>query len=763
MAKLVFFKILGGDFKSGFFVNMQIFNEDNRVLIADIEGKLPPAQDLPNYYEDWQYSYRQMVSQRSTRVSLQNTAITNNEIISEIKKAKDNLHFQINNWLKPDGSFSPIWTALLSNLKDENEEIRVIFKTDDIQLRRLPLFTWEIFFEERYHRSEMGLYLPVKSKSVEIKNNQNKVKVLAVLGSTEINSNNTQLKIEKDWEMLKNLLSSESNAEVIPLMNPDLDELADTLDAQRPQILFFAGHSYTEDVKSIGRIVLSETETVTIEDLRFELIKAAKTGLKLAIFNSCNGIGIAQQLYKLQIPNIIVMREPLPDKVAHRFLQRFLEAFAAGKPLNLAVRRAREKLNRLERDFPGVMWLPMIWQNPAEPHLTWESIGGITTEKAVKHSIEENQETQGNNQPSMLWLETQISQSNPTVIQSKPTVIISEPTNLSPLTPKYSQSSSVSNNNTFLLLVGRYQITETIGLGGFGQTFLAKDKYLPNRPICVVKQMKVITQDPSILTIAKGLFETEANVLYQLGKHDQIPQLLAHFEENNQFYLVQEFIDGHDLTKEIFPRKLVSEYKIIELLQQVLKILEFIHENNIIHRDIKPSNLIRRKQDEKLVLIDFGAVKEILLSTTKHPDQKTVASTTISIGTPGYMASEQAQGKPQINSDIYSLGMIAIHALTGAEPNRLPSNNTGEINWQNQANVSSQLAQIIDKMVRFDYRNRYQSAKEVLKDLNALKNKSKKFNVLTSQFNLIQVLSIFLILAFGVTGAWLSFKLLYFR
>ncbi|MCL2939398.1 MAG: hypothetical protein O4805_13800 [Trichodesmium sp. St16_bin2-tuft] len=129
--------------------------------------------------------------------------------------------------------------------------------------------------------------------------------------------------------------------------------------------------------------------------------------------------------------------------------------------------------------------------------------------------------------------------------------------------------------------------------------------------------------------------------------------------------------------------------------------------------------LIRRKQDEKLVLIDFGAVKEILLSTTKHPDQKTVASTTISIGTPGYMASEQAQGKPQINSDIYSLGMIAIHAFTGAEPNRLPSNNTREINWQNQANVSSQLAQIIDKMVRFDYRNRYQSAKEVLKDLNA--------------------------------------------
>ncbi|GGA17793.1 hypothetical protein [Okeania sp. KiyG1] len=169
MAKLVLFKILGGDFKSGFFVNVQIFNEDNRVLIEDIEGKLPPAQDLPNHYANWQSFYRQMVSQRSTRLSVKNTAITDSEIIAEIKKAKENLHFQINNWLKPDGNFTPIWTAILTNLKDENEEIRVILKTDDIQLRRLPLFVWEDFFEERYHRSEMGLYLPVKSKSIELK------------------------------------------------------------------------------------------------------------------------------------------------------------------------------------------------------------------------------------------------------------------------------------------------------------------------------------------------------------------------------------------------------------------------------------------------------------------------------------------------------------------------------------------------------------------------------------------------------------------
>jgi|GEM_PF-6360305 hypothetical protein len=109
---------------------MQIFNEDkdNRVLISDIEGKLPPAQDLPDYYDNWQSFYRQMVSQRSPRLSIKNTKITNNEIIAEIKKAKDNLHFQINNWLKPDGSFTPIWTAILSNLKDKNEELELSLK-----------------------------------------------------------------------------------------------------------------------------------------------------------------------------------------------------------------------------------------------------------------------------------------------------------------------------------------------------------------------------------------------------------------------------------------------------------------------------------------------------------------------------------------------------------------------------------------------------------------------------------------------------------
>ena len=780
MAKLVFFKILGGNFNSGFFVNMQIFNEDDRLLIADIEGNLPPSKDLPDRYTKWQSYYGQIVSRRNPRLSLKNNATTSSEVIAEIKKAKEDLHFYINDWLKPEGSFIPIWTAILTHLKDADEEIRVIFKTDNFQLRRLPLCVWEQFFEARYHRSEIAIYLP-PVPSIRLKNNIEKIKVLAVLGSTEISSDTTHLRIDKDWEMLKQFLSSESNAEIISLNSPDLEQLADALDEERPQILFFAGHSYTEDEENIGQIALSEKESVTIEDLKYELIKAAKTGLKLAIFNSCDGIGIAEQLYKLQIPNIIVMREPLPDKVAHRFLQRFLEAFAAGKPLHHAVRRAREKLNRLEREFPGVMWLPMIWQNPAEPPLTWESLGGTITGKAVKQSREQNQPNSVNNQGTMLWLPTQISQphqeSSSSVNQSNSYIICpncnySNPHGTiqceacyTPLSSKLScpncgagiQSNSIycdqcgfnlnsstlsnkennhqpvksgfnlnkENNHQFVenissffyrlgnnsLLAGRYQIIKILGAGGFSQTYMAQDIQLPGHPLCVVKKMKVSSSDPKSLQVAKRLFNTEAEIMYKLNKYDKVPQLLAHFEENNEFYLVQEFIDGHELTEEISRGKTFSESEVIQLLEEVLEILDVVHNHNIIHRDIKPSNLIRRKKDGKLVLIDFGAGKEMQSLAT------TIATI---IYTLGYAPPEQMRGNPKLNSDIYSLGIIAIQAVTGILPYEFNQFSEEEIDWHDKANISFKLTKIIDKMVCYNFRERYQSATEILKDLDVL-------------------------------------------
>jgi serine/threonine protein kinase len=214
----------------------------------------------------------------------------------------------------------------------------------------------------------------------------------------------------------------------------------------------------------------------------------------------------------------------------------------------------------------------------------------------------------------------------------------------------------------------RYKIVKHLGGGGFGQAFLAEDLQLPGNPLCVVKQLKPQFTDPVALQIARRLFDSEAQVLYRLGNHDQIPRLLAHFDQEQEFYLVQEFIEGDELKQELPVGKPLPEIQVIALLQEILKILEFVHQQDVIHRDIKPTNLIRRKQDGKIVLIDFGAVKQVSAQTTQLNGH---TSLTIAIGSPGYMPNEQLAGKPQLCSDIYAVGMLGIQALTGLPPTQL--------------------------------------------------------------------------------------------
>ncbi len=284
-------------------------------------------------------------------------------------------------------------------------------------------------------------------------------------------------------------------------------------------------------------------------------------------------------------------------------------------------------------------------------------------------------------------------------------------------------------------LGGRYNIITQLGQGGFGKTFLAQDKHLPGNHPCVVKQLKPQATDPLTLETARRLFDTEAKVLHQLGSHNQIPQLFAYFEENQEFYLVQELIEGDDLSKELTPLYqggakggCLSEDQVIFLLRDILEILEFVHQQNVIHRDINPRNLIRRKQDGKLVLIDFGAVKQVSTQVIKGGQ----TSFTIAIGTPGYRPSEQANGNPRLSSDIYSLGMVAIQALTGLTPNQLPIDpDTDEISWQDKASVSPELAKVLDKMVRYDFRERYQSAASALQALKDLTEASKATFILS--------------------------------
>jgi len=258
------------------------------------------------------------------------------------------------------------------------------------------------------------------------------------------------------------------------------------------------------------------------------------------------------------------------------------------------------------------------------------------------------------------------------------------------------------------VIKNRYEIVNFLGKGGFGETYLAKDLDFPNHPLRVVKILRPQTNDPQLLQLARDLFKREAEVLSKLGKHNLIPELFAYFEDNNEFFLVQEWIDGDDLTKEIDHGQKFSEQEVIMLLKDILTPLEIVHQNKVIHRDLKPSNLIRRRHDGKICLIDFGGVKQIL-TTQQNSPQKTIA-----IGTPGYFSMEQSQGFPVLASDIYSVGIIAIEALTG----QFPISN----DWEKQVKISSNFLNILNKMINPDLNLRYSCATEALTAINSLNN-----------------------------------------
>lgn len=273
------------------------------------------------------------------------------------------------------------------------------------------------------------------------------------------------------------------------------------------------------------------------------------------------------------------------------------------------------------------------------------------------------------------------------------------------------------------LLQGRYQIVQTLGAGVFGQTYIAIDVDYPENPKCVIKQIKVSSCEPGYLEMLRLMFLTETETLKLLGSHPQIPEFIACFEENNQFYLVQELIEGYALTAELPIDQqwgcLWSEKEVVEFLIDVLGILEFVHSQGVIHCDIKPENLIRRNSDalRKLVLIDFGSIQSIDFGIGAELPIYRIPVTSL-----GYIPPEQFIGQTQPNSDIYALGMIAIQALTGLEPLQLKVDPyTNEIFWRSQNTpVNDYLAAVLSQMIRYDSQNRFQSAAEVLQVLKQM-------------------------------------------
>ena len=286
-------------------------------------------------------------------------------------------------------------------------------------------------------------------------------------------------------------------------------------------------------------------------------------------------------------------------------------------------------------------------------------------------------------------------------------------------------------------LAGRYHIIKHLGGGGFGQTYLAEDRKRSGNLRCVVKQLKPQHNDPQTLQVARRLFQTETETLHKLGTHSRIPELLDSFEEDGEFYLVQQWIEGKDLGKELIPGKRLCESEVIVIVQEIVEILVFVQQHKVIHRDIKPSNLMRRISDGKIFLIDFGAVKQISTQVANSIGQ---TPPTVAIGTYGYMPPEQKNGHPNFCSDIYAVGTIGIECLTGISPDQLPKNADGEIIWRDRAQVSNEFADILSKMVRYHFRDRYQSATEVLQVLHSLKTPPAS-TVVSSSPNLFRLMS----------------------
>lgn len=278
----------------------------------------------------------------------------------------------------------------------------------------------------------------------------------------------------------------------------------------------------------------------------------------------------------------------------------------------------------------------------------------------------------------------------------------------------------MDNNLVGQTIQGRYYVVSQLGRGGVGVTFLAQDRQCFDSQ-CVVKQLKPKTANPQTLSIARKLFNREAEIMNRLGHCDRIPRLLAYFEQDHEFFLVQELIEGHDLSQEILPGQPWSETKTLTLLEDVLEVLLIVQQNSVIHRDLKPSNLMRRRQDNKIILIDFGSVKQV---STQIIDAEGQVKQTVAVGTKSYMPMEQIMGRPGFYSDIYALGIIAIQALTGVNPREFAIDDDGEIIWRSQLNpqvhYQPRFLDLLDKMVRYRHQERYSSASDILSDLKQL-------------------------------------------
>ncbi|MGI0479567.1 protein kinase domain-containing protein [Geminocystis sp. CENA526] len=269
-----------------------------------------------------------------------------------------------------------------------------------------------------------------------------------------------------------------------------------------------------------------------------------------------------------------------------------------------------------------------------------------------------------------------------------------------------------------LILHNRYRSIKKIGKGGFGATFLGIDLSLPGNPFCVIKQLRPTSKDQETFDMALELFEREAKTLGKID-HPQIPRLLDYFEEDKHFYLVQSLVKGKNLQQEVKQNGVFNESQVKAFLKEILPVLKYIHSLKMIHRDIKPANILRREQDGKLVLIDFGAVKDQVNTQLANQNYGQTAFTQFAVGTMGFAPPEQLAMRPIYSSDIYAIGATCLYLMTAKSPKDIAADElTGELLWEKEVRLSAGFVKILRKMLEVDVRNRYKSIDEVLVDLD---------------------------------------------
>jgi CHASE2 domain-containing sensor protein len=347
-----------GSLAQGFHVKVSI-SEGAAQAFTDAKGTLPPASDLLQLFTRWQAQYLRSLG--VSRIALESISVQTGTLaeIESCKNIEKELEFAFKKWLK-SLEFQPIDQKLRDGIQPQ-EAVEILLSTTDKLLHRLPWHCWD-FIEDR-SQAELMVESPRERISLPTRNRA-KVRILAILGDCR--------GIDPTADRLA--LESLPDAEIVFLVERPRQEVYRHLWEESWDILFFAGHSKTEQEQ--GRIYLNASESFTLKELRFGLKRAISNGLQLAIFNSCDGLGLAYELEQLHIPQLIVMREPVPDRVAQDFLKQFLGTFSTGTALHVAVRQARESLQGLEGEFPAASWLPIVFQNPAVPSLTWQGLQG---------------------------------------------------------------------------------------------------------------------------------------------------------------------------------------------------------------------------------------------------------------------------------------------------------------------------------------------------------------------------------------------------